>query len=592
MEFFQGLKDLWYDELPPIPESAERTNIWPFTGNPKEWIDRTDPDYTPSIYADSPTIDVTGSGVINPVGGATKGAISALRKMMASENVARGKPLKGIVDRMSRGLWLHGRSQYPKTGETFADSRIRVGNLGEPYGLSLTANKELLEHNFAKAPIPHEVPGEYTSKYALWNALKTGKLAKSANKNQVKVLKQELIDMVENVVETDQSHLRSVDIPTPKELYKQSKEKMKKLGVIEKDPSVPFARVFPKFGGAPEDKILPAWVAPETEWSQKIIKDTYIESLPESIKDKFKKILKFKGQTAQEVEVEIGKFHDKMLKKYNASYNSGEWGLKDEWHLKELRKKFDATKEFSAPPNIQSLFEDYENTQLKHGPTGLSHLQEESFSSDAKHNFNKRISDNLQKKGYKALLYSPERYGEYEMRMLNPDDVSMLDMRKQKDPALKRMYHGRTSTYVYDTKTRKLIKREPGSQHRRLREWKSQAAPREGASLRNIYEKITWEDVERVLGPKVDGKSLADEMGLRYLGEADGLEYFGMPVPKEGGGMSETTIATKGVNKEQLIEKINKTNEAFGGNHQISNPTDDLDALIKEADTMIKGFKK
>jgi len=92
----EGLKDLFFKELPPLPESVERTNIWPYTGNPKEWIDRSDPNYTPSIYADSPMIDVTGSGVIKPVFGSFKGIVAAAREMMAAKKVVSGKPLSGM----------------------------------------------------------------------------------------------------------------------------------------------------------------------------------------------------------------------------------------------------------------------------------------------------------------------------------------------------------------------------------------------------------------------------------------------------------------------------------------------------------------
>jgi len=60
------------------------------------------------------------------------------------------------------------------------------------------------------------------------------------------------------------------------------------------------------------------------------------------------------------------------------------------------------------------------------------------------------------------------------------------------------------------------------------------------------------------------GEVLAKEFGLRYIGEAEGLEYYGMNVPTKEGKVSETTIATKGVSREQLVKKIEHTEKIFG----------------------------
>jgi len=64
--------------------------------------------------------------------------------------------------------------------------------------------------------------------------------------------------------------------------------------------------------------------------------------------------------------------------------------------------------------------------------------------------------------------------------------------------------------------------------------------------------------------PIITGESLAKEHGLRYIGGAEGLEYYGMKVPKQGGGVGETSIATKGISREQLLKKIRHTEEVFG----------------------------
>jgi len=47
--------------------------------------------------------------------------------------------------------------------------------------------------------------------------------------------------------------------------------------------------------------------------------------------------------------------------------------------------------------------------------------------------FNTLYSKALQDKGYRGILYSPQRYGEYEMLMLDPSYVRPLDYRKLED---------------------------------------------------------------------------------------------------------------------------------------------------------------
>ena len=82
--------------------------------------------------------------------------ISRMAGLKVNQNgfmLPKPKPTDELVDSVARGLWLHGRGTYPATGETFAKSRMKTGNLGEPAGLSLTMDKGLLEKNFAKKEI-------------------------------------------------------------------------------------------------------------------------------------------------------------------------------------------------------------------------------------------------------------------------------------------------------------------------------------------------------------------------------------------------------------------------------------------------------
>ena len=58
------------------------------------------------------------------------------------------------------------------------------------------------------------------------------------------------------------------------------------------------------------------------------------------------------------------------------------------------------------------------------------------------------------------------------------------------------------------------------------------------------------------------GASLAKEFGLRHIGSESGLEWFSMKLPK-GGGIVETTIATKGVGREKLIQSMMRAEKTF-----------------------------
>jgi len=63
-------------------------------------------------------------------------------------------------------------------------------------------------------------------------------------------------------------------------------------------------------------------------------------------------------------------------------------------------------------------------------------------SPDLLTHFNHHLTDYLQSKGKRAMLYLPQRFGEYEMRVFDPRDVTMLDVRKLGTKEMKRKYAG------------------------------------------------------------------------------------------------------------------------------------------------------
>ena len=55
--------------------------VWPMENTPKEWIDREDPNFQPSLYGENPLqVDVSGSGVINPIGRIQKSLFKMTKK--------------------------------------------------------------------------------------------------------------------------------------------------------------------------------------------------------------------------------------------------------------------------------------------------------------------------------------------------------------------------------------------------------------------------------------------------------------------------------------------------------------------------------
>uniref|UniRef100_A0A6M3L0K2 Uncharacterized protein n=1 Tax=viral metagenome TaxID=1070528 RepID=A0A6M3L0K2_9ZZZZ len=287
-----------------------------------------------------------------------------------------------LVDFVARGPWFHGRKTYPKPGESFAGARIGSGNLGEPRGLSLTADVGLLERNFAQTPEKHyrvkdKLLDAHAKLYAKLDEFKTDKDWRIISKLESKL-----------------NELAS---------------------------GKPFSRVLPRFEGAPSEKILPAWKGPGTEAAQGVLKESYVEAL---------------------------KRQPKLFEP--DPYPGGPAKLWDHW-----RHDLDQTK------------------------------------------LNQDISEILQEKGYKALLYSTARggYREFELRVLNPKDVTMLDIRKHKDPGIKRLTKGEAVTHR--TKPEFL-----GRQTRRIQTWEK-ATEQYPASLRDIYKDI---DLEKIVLDAERGK--------------------------------------------------------------------------------------
>ena len=292
-----------------------------------------------------------------------------------------------------RGSWFRGHNPgvYPKPGEVFASEKVTGGpggKLGEPFGLSLSADAKRLEGSFAGvSKIRAKAYEKLSEKYA--------KLDYRLNRllEEEKLYKVELSDAPASLME---------------KINKTSTQLEKIADTQERLNTPPIARVLPRFGTAPEKAVLPAWKAPETEWAQEILRDAYKEA---------------------------------------------------------------AKKVFKDIPGF--------GTGLMHESTILAAME----SGSGRKAFNQELSNILQKKGYKGLLYSQGRYNEAELRMLKPEDVTMLDLRTGKDKALERLYS--------EAPTDELGRwtSPPGRKRNQLSSWTRNTKASQ-AKLGHIYEDI------------------------------------------------------------------------------------------------------
>jgi hypothetical protein len=452
---------------------------------PYDFGHQVPPEYysTPSIYPPPQTGVTFGEIMAN----APKSVVQTIRKMMASEARNRGPKAANIVDELARGMWFHGRGTYPKTGETFGKSRFKTGNLGEPAGMSLTADKGLLERHFAKTQdqgLSEIEMAEYAIQWKIWKDPTLGKEGK-------RLAKKEMQDILKNNNISGPYNVPYQHTTTP------HPEVIKEMGITRPgDLPAPFARVHPKFGGPPAEKILPAWKAPETEWAQEVLRDAYVEAAGRVLGEIPRPVI--------EPQIHGGSVH-KTLEA--AKRVAAEENIKDPV-FRHVKKGVDQYEEGGTV--LQDGYYLYGDPTAKH----LQQVLEES--GELKGELNAEISKILQKKGYKALLYSPGRYNEYEMRMLNPDDVTMLDMRTQGDKGLGRLTKGTGLSAINDMPpewhTAKTVpertaieRRAIGSQTRRMGDLDTttSGAP---SSLRDIYKDISFEDLVKLARQEVANK--------------------------------------------------------------------------------------
>jgi hypothetical protein len=473
-------------------------------------------------------------------------------------------PLDELTDHILRGEWYHGRKTYPKPGETFGQSKVGPSHLGEPYGLSLTANPDVLKGHFAKTPA-HLEEGYYklTQKgldleekalAAVENNPALREVRMKAKRDLIEIkakekmgfLSKEEAALKEINLKKEIFDLENKPIQNTKEMQQFEKiaKKAEELGLYEKEigffgiklnpEKTQFARALPKFEGRPSDKVLPAWLSEETKWAQDILKETYIETLrkqPELFRSK-----RFYAKApSEEALIPISENMANWLDTLNTS----------------SKERFEALKALTNDPRMSELkiiFDLYDKGARSVKPSEPT-LKVNWRNEVDKTKFNKDMAELLQEKGYKGLLYSPARYNEYELRMLNPEDVMRMDIRRMDDPAIERLHRKSGSYFDYKSKDPSA-----GKQTKRLEAWEARTidAP---ASLRDIYNTMDLTDLPLI--PKTP-EALAEKFGLQYQGKWPDLDMWEFMDLETKGNISVTNL-------DELEEKVINLKKSMKG---------------------------
>ena len=112
--------------------------------------------------------------------------------------------------------------------------------------------------------------------------------------------------------------------------------------------------------------------------------------------------------------------------------------------------------------------------------------------------FNRDISSFMLDKGKKGIIYQPQRYNEWEVRMFDPENVSMLDLiRPEKRPALGRLYGANWVKREVGNTTIADFEIKP-SKRKLFQQWHEKGEGQSGSSLGElVYGEIDLDKLRR-----------------------------------------------------------------------------------------------
>ena len=349
---------------------------------------------------------------------------SELHNFFGEGGIPEQNQVKALLDYVTRGPWFHGRRTYPKAGETFGRSRIGHTNLGEPTGVSLTG-AESIAAKFSK-----EIPVRRRAAEKLQHKLRKLSDARLQRFLESKVGQRANKEYNQGMAAADRASTfaekQRLDNITAEKYYLFQDRMFNTMPETKKITAM--ARSLDKIG---------------------LNEDIFARVVPRFGKAPADVILPaWKGpgtEYAQEI-------------------------LKDVYS--------DAARVVLRRSHGELGFQPSDPRAHKRG--GIYALLERNNRE-----MNEMIVEGLQKRGYKGLLYSPERFGEHELKMFNPQDVMMLDLRKAgADPGVSRLLR-EPYPHAWEGKTASM----PGRQTKRLDAW-NELTRNQPHSLRDIYEDI------------------------------------------------------------------------------------------------------
>jgi len=421
-----------------------------------------------------------------------------LRKAMSAENRLRGAAdQEDYVDTLLRSTPFHGRSyeHYPQTGEVYNPGIAKAGNIGEPQGLSLTyrdPKKFVSEHSsFAKSP----------KKYA-----EARKRLYTAYEKLPRDFKREELQARIQSLETEQTfRAKDIEEVTPVKDWDVAISQDAQIKTIRNEIDTVTEQI----------NKLPT----KTDLSEKLRKATVKAKLKESREPPIARVFpRFHGRPSEHVvKGWKGSGDEEVLKE---AYTYALKQMPELWsggsaHPKEWAEDFSTM----FLPSYQSL--------------------KANMGSKQRQDFNTHLTDYLKSKGYRGVLYSPQRYNEYELRMLESRDVIQQDIRQVDDPALRRMFEPKSifNHDYYETRVSKQDSKKTNA----INEWKTrsdyQANPYQESghqpyALGAIYQDIDMSKLR--LDSNEVRHVLAEEVKTKVLDQLRQTKKAGLGVGKIG----------------------------------------------------------
>lgn len=361
------------------------------------------------------------------------------RQLLRQENKARGPAAEeDVIDAVLRSTWFHGRRTLPTSkGQKYFTDPLRMKgargkglNVGEPAGLSLTVSPQKAG---MFANVRHPAQSAMEKAKLRWENIHSqarrllDKEAQPDPAAQTKLVLDSKAQYEQGLI-TKREFDQALDTAfDPKKwLVRAGKARYALREKLEEISDPMIARVRPLFGGKPREKVLTTW-EPE---HQKVLWDAY----KESVRD---------------------------LEGFEGSGIDPQAARKKTWkqRVEEAMLDYEIKQDFDEQPSARKVF---------------SHL----------------ISQNLRARGFRGLLYGPQRYGELELKMFSPEDVAFLDKRAPKSKALKSFFSDAPSGgsgQPIESYVENLVAKAP-KRRAQLRGWAREAE--ETPNLKTLYKRV------------------------------------------------------------------------------------------------------